>query len=190
MIEISLNTNDLHKARQALQALGRQASPLVARALTRSARGVATDASRLVRGVYNVRAAQVRKSFRVASASRDRLAASASSTGRNVSLIHFGARPGKPGGRRPRRGVSVSVMSGRKIIPGSFVARMPNGGVGVFRRKEGAGRLPIRKLVGPSVPQMLDHEDVQPGLESGAHERFNKTLDHELDRYFQRKGLR
>jgi len=190
MIEIRLDASDLHKARQVLEGLGRKTPPLVARALTRSARGVVTDASRETRKVYNVRSMDVRKSFSVVPANRSNLTASASSGGQRISLLHFGARPRKPGGRRPKRGVSVNVMSGRKTIPGSFVARMPNGGIGVFRRKQGAGRLPIRKLTGPSVPHMLDHEDVQPNLEAGIGERFNTTLDHELDRYFKKKGLR
>ena len=190
MINIQIDATQLRDARHVLQTLGDRARPLLAKSLNRALRGVRTDASRESRTVYNVKAKQVRSSFVLQQAGKTNLTASARSRGQPISLRHFGARPRTPEARTPKRGVSVKVMGSRKTIPGSFMARMPGGGIGVFRRKQGAGRLPIRRLAGPSVPQMLDHEDVQPQLESGAWQRFEKTLDHEIDHYLRKKGLR
>lgn len=190
MINIQIDAQQLKQARHMLQGLGSRAAPMLAKSLNRSLRGVRTDASKETRKVYNVKAGRVRKSFSLQLASRGNLQGRAVSKGERISLLHFGARPRSPEGRRPKIGVSVRVMEGRKKIPGSFVARMPGGGIGVFRRKQGAGRLPIRKLTGPSVPHMLDHDNVQPALEQGAWDRFRNTLEHELDFYLQKKGLR
>jgi hypothetical protein len=186
-MRIKIDTSEIVQAQKALEALGDAARPLIAKSLNRSTQGVRTDASRMVRQRYNIRAKDVRTSFKIITASREGLSAAAIATGSAISLWRFGPRPATPG-RRPRIGVSVKVTQTRQKIPGAFVARMPSGGIGVFQRKDRA-RLPIKKLYGPSVPQMLSHDQVLPEIQSGAADRFNKTLDHEIDFYLRKKGL-
>lgn len=189
MLDIQIDGTELQQARSVLEAFGRQGRNLVARSLNRAGRGIPTDASREARKEYNVKAREVKGTFSLFRANSNQLQAGASSKGGPLSLIHFGARPRKPGTRRPKRGVSVQVMGSRAVIPKTFVAQMPGGGTGVFWRR-GKTRLPIDKRLGPSVPQMLDHENVQPDLEEGVRNRFLKTLDHEVDHFLAKKGLR
>lgn len=73
----------------------------------------------------------------------------------------FVTRKGHAAGRKLKRGrsgdVKVEVIKGRKRTlknPRTFMATMPGGGVGVFKREEGVGRLPITRLAGPSVQGM------------------------------------
>lgn len=187
-MRVKIDATDLVSAQKVLESFGDAARPMVAKALNRATRGIRTDASKMTRQEYNVKARQIRGSFSVRPATRSSLSAAAVSKGGAISLRHFNPLPSKPG-RRPRDGVSVKVTRTRKKIPGSFVARMPNGSLGVFQRK-GRSRLPIKKLYGPSVPQMLDHDNVLPDLQDGATLRFNKNLDHEIDYFLKRKGLR
>lgn len=189
MLDIQIDGTELQQARSVLEAFGRQGRNLVARSLNRAGKGIPTDASKEARKEYNVKAREVKGSFSLFQANSNQLRAGASSRGGPLSLIHFGARPRKPGTRRPKRGVSVQVMGPRTVIPGTFLARLSGGDPAIFWRR-GKKRLPIDKRLGPSVPQMLDHENVQPNLEEGARNRFLKTLDHEVDHFLAGKGLR
>lgn len=185
MVDISIDTQSLRNASRLLESMGDRARPLISKSLNRAGRGVVTDASRGVRQEYNVKARPIRESFSVHQASRTQLSVRVASTGSPISLYHFGPRPRQPG-RRPKRGVSVKVTDVRKKIPGSFIANVGSTR-GVFQRK-GRSRLPILKLTGPSVPQMLN--EVSSDLQQGAEERFSKNLDHEIERNLRRRGLR
>jgi hypothetical protein len=187
-MRVEIDATELVSAQKILENFGDAARPIIAKAINRATRGIRTDAARQARSEYNIRARQVRGSFVVTPAKKNRLYAAAVSKGGAISLRHFNPQPSNPG-RRPKAGVSVKVSRTRKKIPGSFVARMPNGTLGVFQRS-GRSRLPIKKLYGPSVPQMLDHDNVLPKLQDGATSRFNKNLDHEIDYFLKQKGLR
>ena len=64
----------------------------------------------------------------------------------------------------------------------AFVARMGSTGhLGIFERTGGMtsnDRDEIEELFGPSVPQMLGHEDVEKKLAEDAMQSFEKDLDH------------
>ena len=83
------------------------------------------------------------------------------------------------GVRQTKKGVSVQMMKSkpRKLFKGAFIATMPSGHRGVYRRK-GKGRLPIQELYGPNVQSvfvekvLLIQDKTLPVLE--------KNLDHEI----------
>jgi hypothetical protein len=58
-------------------------------------------------------------------------------TGAQVTLINYGAT-------QTKRGVSVCVKNGRKLLRHAFIATMPNGHKGVFER-EGTGHKLVTK---------------------------------------------
>jgi hypothetical protein len=174
---------------EVVRALGPAANQATARALNRAIAGVRTDSVREVRKEYSVAPAAVRKSFRVHRAKRGFLEAEAVSTGGRIPLVKFGARPSSPGKRKPRIGVSVQVKRARKVVPGSFVARMKSGHVGMFTR-DGDGRLPISQKFGLSVPEMIGNDEVMARIQAGADDRFNKNLAHELDFALSKMGVR
>lgn len=64
----------------------------------------------------------------------------------------------------------------------AFVARMGSTGhLGIFERTGGMtsnDKDEIEELFGPSVPQMLGHEDVEKKLADDAMKSFEKDLDH------------
>ena len=91
---------------------------------------------------------------------------------------------------RPRKiktGVSIRVKKdkGRSVLRHAFIATMKDGKVGVYQRKVGAPRLPIRELYGPAVIEAAkDHID-DVATEAQAH--LLTTFQHEFD-WAKRKG--
>ncbi len=86
-----------------------------------------------------------------------------------------------------RRGVTVGVnkAGGRTLLEDAFVARMPSGHRGIFRRKAGP-RLPIRELRGSRPVDALLHEGeatkvAERGLAT-LFARFPALLELELDK--------
>ena len=203
-VSINVDAQQMGAAQKILEQMGRQANPIIARVLNRAITGVRTDITKNVRSVYNVKAQKVRRAVSLDRASKQKLQARADIRSERISLLHFGARPSSASARAPRGGVSVHVKTGRYRIPGTFIPRLPGGGTGVFWRVPGrhmslrltAGRSPskhtqaIEKLTGPSVPQMAENDNVLQGVQQGAVERVQKNLNHEIDRYLERKGLR
>ena len=66
----------------------------------------------------------------------------------------------------------------------AFVARMKSGHVGIFERTGGVtstGNDALKELMGSSVPQMVDNEDVQQALVDEAMKKFDERLDHEIN---------
>ena len=79
----------------------------------------------------------------------------------------------------------VKKAHGRKIIPGSFVARMKSGHAGVFRRKRRA-RLPIKQFYGPRVPDILSNKNVRERVLDEARAYMEKRWPHHANRHMQR----
>jgi hypothetical protein len=86
-----------------------------------------------------------------------------------------------------RRGVTVGVNKGggRTLLEDAFVARMPSGHKGLFRR-EGGARLPIRELRGSRPVDALLHEgEAEKVGERGLSTllaRFPALLELELEK--------
>ena len=185
MIQLDSKNRDLEQAQAFLKGFGKTAERSVTRVANRVAAGVRTDAVREVRKEYSVKSTTVRGSFRIKKAGNNVLQAAAISSGPRLGLIHFGARPGKPNGRRTP--VSVQITKSRKVVENAFVARMPSGHVGVFERsgKKGRNNNPslerIRELHTLAVPTMASNKDVEEQIRQNAHERFSKNLRHEID---------
>lgn len=74
-----------------------------------------------------------------------------------IPIIEMKPTPRTVTRRRPAIGVRYGAQ--RKVIPGSFIARLRSGHVGVFRRTSSA-RLPIVELFGPSVALVFSRKKI------------------------------
>lgn len=159
-----------------IDAWQRTEHPLaMARALNRTIDGARTQAVREIRSRYKVRADVVRKAFATQKATRETLRAVLQASGRPLPLIGFGAR-------QVRAGVSVAIKDGRKVVKHAFVQTIARTGyVGVFQRKPGVARLPIKQLYSISVPGVFMIDDVQAAMNATSTERFEAELTHQLD---------
>jgi len=178
----------------------------IVRALNITVRGGITDASRAIRSRFNVRAGDVRRGLYVkrASYSDAELVASINGAAKaGISLYRYSGRPtlAKSGGaatattRRggkysPPVGASflVNLAKGRSTLPGSFVARMRSGHVGIFQR-EAEGRAPIRERFGPDPISLLESDEIVDGFEEALDERLSKNLRRESDQVLREAGL-
>ncbi len=197
-MNINFSGDVAEQAAQVISTMGSHGKMAVARSLNRTTQGVKTDSARVVRDRYSIKARVVTKTFSVDQrAKSNTLTASTKSTGSRAPLIAFGARPARPGGRKPTKGVSVKVRNSRKTIDGSFVARMKNGKLGIFRRSGEFGRNQdshlerIQEIKTLAVPQAIKwQEGAQGKIASLAAARFEKRLGHEVGRVLEKMGAR
>lgn len=173
-------------------------------AMTRAVARLRSANVKAVRERYAISAANIRAEENVqVSYSYDRgVQAYVRFSGKRIPLFRFeGASPHQPtrdtSGRMP-------VMSGgdwRLMYPSvaaaghvlketspyrfekAFVARMPNGHIGIYERTGGMtsnDKEEIQELFGPSVPQMLGSKDVEKSLAEETMKSFAKDLDHNV----------
>lgn len=185
MIKVSVR-GDISRALRKLDVTKEQARKAIPRALNKTATTARAEAAREIKSAgYGLKIAAIKKSITVVRANSTQLRAIVRASGRPIPLIEYGARQTRPG-------VTVTVLNGRKLIKGAFIATMPTGHRGVFVRNAATrkrvvrnGRvtssgLPIRELYGPSVPQAFANTVVQAALESAIRQRFPEVLRQEL----------
>ena len=80
--------------------------------------------------------------------------------------------------------MSANPRGVRRLFPHTFI--VPSLGGQVFVR-EGKGRLPIRKLWGPSLPKELVRDTVPAAFKEVAKEEFAGRVLHEVNRLFPTK---
>jgi Prophage minor tail protein Z (GPZ) len=169
----------------------------VVRALNKTALQARTEAVRDVRGAgYNIRAGDIRKSFKIKRANGNRLVVELVSTGAPIAVIAYGAR-------QTKSGVSIQVKNGRQILRHAFIATTKSGHRGVFERvgparvKGAKGKvrgrvrrlnLPIKELFGPSIPQSLANEAVNKAIMKKIAEVYPRLLQHEIAFEIQKSG--
>lgn len=158
------------------------------RAINKMADQVKVAASREMRAAgYKLKVSDIKKGLTIYRASAANLTATVVASGKPIPLIAYGAK-------QTARGVSVSVLNGRKVITQVFIATMPSGHTGVFERlrnthkkKQVNGRtrwtgLPIKELFGPSIPDGLANATVQSVLQRLVDEKFPTILRQQIDR--------
>ncbi len=92
--------------------------------------------------------------------------------------------------------MTYDVGRGRGRVASGFITTVASGaqraqGIshrGVFKRAEGAGRLPIRELLGPSLPHVFLQRRIADARQALAAELFVKNMEHEVT--FLVRGLR
>lgn len=162
------------------------------RALNRALDRVATEASREIRKVYNVRHRAVLATMRKRRASSGSLFAQLRLEGPRIGLIEFDARWDR---RSQGATVRVRVRSGRRTVRGSFIATRRwadrSGGDhahrGVFRRA-GKARFPIRYLRAISIPQAFANESVLRAVDAVSRAEFVKAYEQQLRFLGVRRG--
>lgn len=161
------------------------------RAINKSLVTLRSITTKQVGRILVVRQAKIRTTFEIKKARFERLEGSLRAAGQKaIPLYEFSPSPKQPGGRRPKVGVSVRIRRdrGRVRVPGSFIARVGTGSVGVFERVRSDRSYPIRKLYGPSPLSYLLHDEPVPGggmlVVDEIGEQFDgvleKNLVHEL----------
>lgn len=174
LIEVEVKLGNLkHKAPQAIY-----------RSLNRAANTAKSTAGKEAKNKYYIKSTEVKETISVVKANRTRLGAEVRSKGSTIPLDHFKYTPKSPRPHNPPKSLKVGVeRGGLKELVGAFVTDI--NGPKVFERV-GKKRLPIKRLYGPSVPQMLKKQGIKETIETQAQEMFEKRLDHEVNRILER----
>jgi len=149
------------------QATEKQATVASMRSLNKTALWLRTQATREISKNRRITQKIVRQRLRVLKASRGQL--------RSQVLASLGGvtatKVGKP--RQTRTGAKVKQYN----FPGAFVATMPGGHTGIYKRKRKT-RLPIRELTVPLEPESSDI--IESFLDNGVMQRFEVLFRREL----------
>lgn len=157
----------------------KKAPNVLSNALNRAVTNVNSNVKKEIRKEYVIKAADVQKTLKISKATRSNLKGEVKSTGSPIGLDKFKVSPRTVNPRR-KTPIKVGVKKGSvKKLLGAFVADV--NGAKVFKR-EGKARLPINKLFGPSVPQMLSNEDVRAVIEREGQQTFLTRSEHEINR--------
>jgi hypothetical protein len=183
-VEVMLDTAGLEEE---LREMGRTAPLIMARALNRAATTGRAAMVKVMKQDTGIASKNIRKEISIDKANRTRPVVRVEIKGRRIPLIAFQAKGPEPS-RGRGRGVSYRLPTGRGRIPNAFIATMPSGHRGVYKRKR-TRRLPIRELFGPSLPHVFDK--FLPTFRQAASEALAKNLRSELNfarSRFERKG--
>jgi hypothetical protein len=155
-------------------------------ALSRTRRGAQQRVSTLIRTRgevrYNIPARRAKEGVRVTPIRNDAFHVIGSN--KPLSLTSFS---GTRDLFASRSGVSVAIRKGQRARIASAFIRQPTGGPQVFRREFIGGqrgaqvhRYPIKRLVGPSIANMMDRNDAESDLADFLQDRFDSELQRAI----------
>lgn len=190
-----MRVSELKQAIRQMRRVQSDSSKALSSALNRTIHGVGTEATRKTKERFFVKTADVKGTLRIRNAAPESLEASLTSVSKNLPLMRFKTNPGKVPVRRPAATKSAVRRAGLTAVSGAFIARMPSGHIGVFKRMRSSRHkkvtrngktywsgLPIRELYGPSVPGMIGSRKVIQHVEQEAKRRMESRIDHEINR--------
>lgn len=166
-----------------------KAPTVLKQALNATAKDVRSMLAEQAKEIYIVQKSKFNKAMKIKNASARKLEALIVTAGAPLELIDFKTNPKKPstGSARP------DVMTGKVLVQSSmkrlemgnlkaFVAKFKSGHVSIVQRK-GPERLPVKKLLSPSIPKMIGNEkqvygEVEP--------KIAELLDANIRKYIAR----
>ena len=165
-------------------------------ALSRTRRGAQQRVSTLIRDRgevrYNIPARRAKRGIRVTSLRND--AFFVIGENKPLSLTSF---TGTRDLLRSGRGVSVAIRKGERTRIATGFIRQPIGGPQVFRREFVSGqrgqqvhRYPIKRLVGPSIANMMNRNEAEADLAGFLQDRFDRELKGAIRYALQRRRRR
>lgn len=174
-----VDENMLNDVRGRLEEFSSKAPAIITSALNRAVTNVASNVSKEVRKEYIVKASDIKSTLEKTKASKANMSAIVRSRGELIPLDRFKVSPRKVTPKR-KTPIKVSVKKGgMKPTLKAFVGDIH--GIKIFKR-ETKKRLPIMRLFGPSIPQMLKNEEIRTKINQDGQEMFYRRLQHGIDR--------
>jgi len=197
-LSLDIDRMSLLNAQTALRKIPKGIERVTVRAVNKTLTGVRTDSVREIQKVITPKASVIRKEISIQKATVARPSGRVESRGKPLGLAHYRAR-------QTKKGVTVQVkkQNRRKLVKGAFMAT-PKGAKNVFWRYYHTGRpkpvrqgfpygrlpaeyrLPVQRLTGPAIPDVMGDARVFNEIEKKAGLRLKTNFDHELS-YMLRK---
>lgn len=175
-------------------------------AINRTADSTRTEASRLIREEYNIKASKLNQYLKVnAKANGNDISATISGKGLGLALSYFDAKQSgvmtktmrigsnkiralvTKSGKRYGGAVTALVKraGGRKIVSGKydnkpFMAQTKSGHIGVFVRT-GKGKRPIEQLIGPGIGGLFGSKAIMIRIKTKVIDTFRSEFNRLLD---------
>ena len=184
-IQIRIDDAELQSVRQRLGELQHKAPNVIANSLNRSISNIKANVPKEVRKDYHAKSADIKATLKVFKASASKLQAEVKSSGKTLGLDKFKVSPMTANPKRKSQLKIAVKKSGTKQILGAFIANI--NGTKVFQR-DGKARLPISRLMGPSVPQMIGKEKKVNKITQDAYSTYETRTTHEINRLLSRMG--
>lgn len=177
----------LNEVREKLGTFANKAPNAISSALNRTVTNVSSNVGKEVSKRYAIKSGVVKQTLTKTRANRSTLSAIVESSGQLIPLDRFKVSPKTPQPKR-KKPIKVAVKkNGMKTLLGAFVGDIH--GNKVFKR-EGTKRLPIQRLFGPSIPQMIGNEEVVQVINEEGKATFDRRLEHEINRILERGAAR
>lgn len=179
MINIDFDQSTMKEIQRKMGSFTRRAPSAISNAINRTVTNVNSNIKKEVRKEYNIKASDLQATLRKSKATRISLQGEVSSSGKLIGLEKFKVSPKKVSPRR-KTPIKVGVKKdGMKQVLRAFVADV--NGLKVMERK-GKPRLPIKKLFGPSIPQMINNDGVREFILNEGQQMYLNRFDHEINR--------
>lgn len=160
-------------------------------AVNATSRWTHTRMTRSITAQLMLKLKHLKNSVKIEQANKNKISARVFTLGSRIALFDWGVRPNKViNTRRVKTPLSYQIRrsTGRKSIQQAFIFRHPATGNLFVMARKGRQRFPIRALKGPSITQvLLDTEEIQTVLRSGASEHLNKQIISKIDWLLGRK---
>lgn len=176
---IEIDARALRQVEMRLGAMKSKPPTAISRALDRTAINAKTNVSKKSREIYVIKSKDINQALKISRSSKGSLNVTLAYRGERIPLDKFKFSPSNPRPKKPPT-LKVSVKKdGMKSLLHAFVADI--NGSKIFERV-GKSRLPIGRLFGPAVPQIVNKEELRRFVEAEAEKTYEKRLDHEIKR--------
>lgn len=186
-VRIVVDDNELKRVQQQLGELQHKAPNVIANALNRSISNIKANIPKEVRKDYNIKATDIKETLKIFKANASKLQGEVKSTGKLIGLDKFKVSPKTVNPKRKSQLKIAVKKDGTKQILGAFIASI--NGVKVFKR-DGKTRLPISRLMGPSVPQMIGNEATVNKINQSAYVTYERRINEEINHFLNKMGAR
>ena len=177
MSDMYATMKQIRIAGEMLREIPKGAEEAAARAFNRALLTGRAAATREVTKRYKVKAKDVRPTFAMKRASKSDLSAALISRGTALPLRSFAHKPTTDTTGNKRKPIRVTISNDKTTtLTTAFVWNRH-----IYGRL-GERRLPIYKMVGPSVPGMLGSDNIVEEVQGVMEEAAEKRLEHEFGR--------
>jgi len=194
-MRISIMTNAGDIAKLIGKANQSQIRKATARSLNEIMRGAKASSARDIKQEVNLKIGEIKQGMAdvkaKASMPIDQQHATIFYSGKHIPLYKFQAKRKVVGRSRVTKvalyGVTVKVKKQRKIVKGAFLATMPNGKQGIFRRL-GKERLKIAQHYGPTIANIASNDTVKEKIRQQVRSRYMAIFTRNLAYYIGRRS--
>jgi minor tail protein Z (GPZ) len=192
LLEVRVDTSGLEKMGRAFRELSLDAREKAeVRAINHVGNKAFTVMGRTMAKTMGMKVGEAKASMKKRYASAGSPAFRIVAKGSYLTLFRFG-------GRQTKRGASSAAWGKRRVYAHSFVARMPSGHTGIFKRMPGSEmasrkKEKIKEMWGPAFPVEMVKGDTKLAFErlvdTDLLSRFEHELTREVDRVKAKYGL-